>query len=218
MDEGIRMCIKYGARVGRRMVFWLLASLMGAMGAAAVAAPMPKIPFSRPLKADMWQQATKLPGIDTGPASAPVREVIFFDANCPMCARQWGLLRPYLDHVHIHWVPVAYFDGSGPGSSSARRAASILDSLHPATSLRINEQGYHTSAQRGAFPALGSIGPEMMDTLDRNMVVMKKLHGFGTPTTLIALEPGHRYVVASGVITGKSLADLMAWLQSAPAH
>ena len=70
--------------------------------------------------AAFWERASALPGIDTGPADAHKRMVVYFDPHCPVCARQWAVLRPYMDEVRIHWVPVAYID-----ASSARVAAAM---------------------------------------------------------------------------------------------
>lgn len=45
---------------------------------------------------DFWDQSIVLPGIDTGPADSSKRMLFFFDPNCPGCARQWQVLKPYM--------------------------------------------------------------------------------------------------------------------------
>ncbi|WP_168147456.1 hypothetical protein [Solimonas marina] len=175
------------------------------------------VPFSKPISATIWQQATALTGIDTGPRSASVREVIFFDPNCPMCARQWQQLRPYIDQVRIHWVPVAYIDGSGPDGTSARRAAAILEAKEPETALCFDEDHYDAQHQRGGYAPADHVTDALMADLRRNMSFMTKAGGLGTPTTLVAVQPGQQYVRAMGVIQGEKLSGLINALSSSSA-
>ena len=164
-----------------------------------------------------WKESMALPGVDTGPASSDERMLIYFDPNCPMCARQWQLLKPYLQTVRIHWIPFAYFN-----TSSTRMAAGILAAKDPAAALAFNEDHYNFQTQTGGFLAPQNV-PEWALQKVRSIrdYPFVKQNIQATPTTGLALQGGRRYFVILGVMDAQRLArvvKLLAPLEHSPAE
>lgn len=150
--------------------------------------------------AAFWERASTLPGIDTGPANAQKRMVVYFDPHCPVCAQQWAALRPYMDEVRIHWVPVAYID-----ASSARVAAAILSAPDPAAALAINEQAFDFSAGTGGYLPEREPPTSAIERVQRNTrSAMKAGDLTGTPTLGFELMRGQRYYRMVGLLEGEA--------------
>ena len=163
-----------------------------------------------------WVESMALPGIDTGPASSDKRMLIYFDPNCPMCARQWQLLKPYLQTIRVHWIPFAYFS-----TSSLRMSAALLAAKDPAGALAFNEDHYDFKTQTGGLLALEDVPAwavqRVRATIDNPFV---KQNIQATPTIGLELGGGKRYFVVLGVIDSQRLARIVKILgkprQSAP--
>lgn len=87
--------------------------------APASAAGTPASQVDWQAMAAFWERASALRG-STPALRMHTSMVVYFDPHCPVCAQQWAVLRPYMDEVRIHWVPVAYID-----ATSARVAAAM---------------------------------------------------------------------------------------------
>ncbi|MBB6184547.1 thioredoxin fold domain-containing protein [Oleiagrimonas soli] len=143
-----------------------------------------------------WTQAMQLPGIDTGPADSNKRMLVIFDPDCPVCARQWRVLQPYLDRVRIHWVPVAYINGA-----SLHRAAAILSAADPASALARNEQGFDFRRQQGGLAIPSDISAQALDTVRANTrTLMRDAGVIATPTLGFELYPHKRYYRMLGML------------------
>ena len=146
--------------------------------------------------AAFWERATALPGIDTGPVDAQKRMVVYFDPHCPVCARQWAVLRPYMDEVRIHWVPVAYID-----ASSARVAAAILSAPDPAEALAANEQGFDFVAGKGGYRPDRQPPDSAIERVKHNTRSATKSGDMkGTPTLGFELMRGKRHYRMVGLL------------------
>lgn len=84
-----------------------------------------------------------------GGHSAAPRIQVIFDANCPYCARLYLKLKREYPEVPVRWVPIAYLV-----TSSAPRAAAILDSQNPQASLDRNfvHYVYDWKKSHGGYP------------------------------------------------------------------
>lgn len=150
--------------------------------------------------AAFWERASALPGIDTGPADAHKRMVVYFDPHCPVCAQQWAVLRPYMDQVRIHWVPVAYID-----ATSARVAAAMLSAPDPVAALAANEQGFDVAVGKGGYrpnrePPASAI--EQVKKTTRSAMAAGDLAG--TPTLGFELIRGKRHYKMAGLLDAEA--------------
>ena len=162
-----------------------------------------------------WQAALALQGIDTGPRGQPVAMVVWFNPQCPECARQFEALEPYLHTLHIHWVPVgsrqsgvAIGDGCRIIPASLELAANLLSQIHAARALRINESRFDFTRCRGGY-AVDTRAPEWaVRAVSFNTKALTRLGLYGTPTLFYRTSSGPAHHV--GKVTGRSLADIVA--------
>lgn len=145
----------------------------------------------------------RLPGIDTGPVDAARRMLVYFDPNCPVCAQQWQVLRPHLDAVRIHWIPIAYMS-----ASSKRRAAAILAATDPAAALAENENGYDPGRREGGLPLPASVPEWASRAVEENTrKAVRSENVMGTPTLAFELDRGKCYSRRIGLVDAPSLAS-----------
>lgn len=148
-----------------------------------------------------WTAAMALKGIDTGPADSQKRMLMFFDPNCPACARQWPIVKPYLDTIRIHWVPVAYID-----PNSLQLAAAILSAPDPAKALADNEDHYDFKTARGGYLPPATVPKWAEDAVRANTVSKPFTKPVAaTPMWGMELYPGRRYYRSYGVIDARSM-------------
>ena len=211
-------------RTGSFLLTFLLLSTVGTVTQAQAATPPAASAASASnaarqaaLWADLkqfWVESMRLPGIDTGPVHSAKRMLIYFDPNCPMCARQWQILKPYLGTLRIHWIPFAYFN-----ASSARMAAGLLAAKDPAAALAFNEDHYDFITQTGGFLAPQAVPAWAMrevHSITADPFVKQNIDA--TPTIGLELERGRRYFVILGVIDPQRLAQIVTLLGHTPAH
>lgn len=168
--------------------------------ATASAAGTPAAQVDWQEMAAFWERASALPGIDTGPANAQKRMVVYFDPHCPVCARQWAVLRPYMDEVRIHWVPVAYID-----ASSARMAAALLSAPDPAAALASNEQAFDFDAGKGGYLPEREPTESAIEQVKQNTRrAMKSGDLSGTPTLGFELIRDQRYYRMVGLLDAEA--------------
>lgn len=186
----------------------LSAQTAGAMTPTSVQ-PVQVAPVRR-----LWDSAMAMPGIDTGPATSAKRMVIFFDPNCPMCARQWRFLEPYLGQLRIHWVPIAYFH-----PSSLNLAAAILAAKDPAHALAFNEEHYIHKTETGGYLAPLNVPGWAIQKVDANNGnPIREQHVEATPTLLFQRVGDRRDVWHIGVLDPANLKRLLPLFAHASAR
>lgn len=159
-----------------------------------------------------WDGAIKLPGIDTGPADSSKRMIVMFDPNCPACARQWQVLKPFLDTIRIHWVPVGYLR-----PDSTRKAAAILSAANPVEALTWNEDHYDFAHESGgllvpmAVPAIAIAAVKTNTASDAfNQPIA------ATPIVGFEFDKGHRYWRKAGMVTAEQMPMVLTELGNNP--
>ena len=151
---------------------------------------------------DFWDRSMALPGIDTGPANSAKRMLVYFDPNCPECAKQWQILRPYLQQVRIHWIPIAFMS-----ATSKQRAAAILAAADPAQALADNEDHYDFKAQTGGYAPPQATPASAVHAIEINTNDSVRLrYVLGTPTLGFELYNGRRYYRLVGLVDADSIA------------
>lgn len=100
----------------------------------------------------------------------------FMDPDCSYCHYVWKAFQPYIKAgLQVRWIPIAFLK-----STSAQRAAAILEAKEPAQALAENERNFVEASEEGG---LAPIEPsaETMKKLDANKALMVSLGGRGTP-------------------------------------
>jgi len=152
--------------------------------------------------AAFWKRSMKLRGIHTGPADSSKHMLVYFDPNCPTCAKQWEVLRPYMGQVRIQWIPIAYMS-----KTSLRRAAAILAASDPARALAENEQDYDVDGKVGGYAIPQDVPDWAIAAVRANTEqAMRTKDSPGTPTLGFELYNGKRYFRMFGMVDARSMA------------
>lgn len=150
--------------------------------------------------AAFWERSSALAGVDTGPPDAEKRMLVYFDPNCPVCAQQWAVLRPYMDRVRIRWIPVAYQD-----ASSVKRAAGLLSASDPVAALAVNEQAFDFATGKGGYLPEREPPASAIEQVQRNTrSAMKAGDLTGTPTLGFELIRDQRYYRMVGLLDAEA--------------
>ena len=152
------------ASVSRRAV------LLGALavgGTGRAAEPLP-------VKLDdvLWQDTQRARGILVGDAAVPPKFYVFFDPNCPYCARLWSTPLPMdlggkMSNHPAVWVPVAYLKPSSYG-----RAVAILRGGDAVALSKNFDGGFDERTQEGALGPLDPLLSERL-ILELNLKIWK---------------------------------------------
>ena len=136
-------------------------------GASGAAEPLPVR-----LDGAHWEDALRARGIPVGAASTPPRFFVFFDPNCPFCARLWTSPLPsdlggrMSNHPAV-WVPVAYLKPSSYG-----RAVAILRGGDAVALSKNFEGGFDERSEEGALAPLDPLLSERL-ILELNLKIWK---------------------------------------------
>ena len=145
--------------------------------------------------------APQLPAIYTGPAHARREIVVFFDPNCPFCARLWDALQPWRAQLRVEWIPIAFLR-----PSSIRIAATMLTAPHPAQALAENEEHYQYQTRSGGLlPALTQPAP-LLQKIGRSTAIWQE--NFDVSPTILYQGP-HKLHDVLGLPSTKQLHELL---------
>jgi thiol:disulfide interchange protein DsbG len=138
------------------------------------------------LSNEVWQRVLSLPAIEVKTVKENrLQAVVFFDPNCPHCAKLWTRLyadkSPYKG-VATRWVPVAYMNEQSIG-----RAATLL-STPSRQALAQNFDGFDFANRQGGA-AVASVTLDMRAQFQRTQSVWSQL-GAATPLIVYLAKDG----------------------------
>jgi thiol:disulfide interchange protein DsbG len=146
----------------------------------------------------LWANVKALSGIPTQSDATSASLYIFFDPNCPVCARLWQARMAHTDvkNVSAIWIPVSYMS-----SSSFSKASSLLRSRSKA-SLEKNFSEFNFTQREGGIDAVTATAEERL-LLGKSRAVWERLGGgtplmvwrmrsTGAPVTYIGMPPIER--------------------------
>lgn len=121
-----------------------------------------------------WRDVLRARGILVGRAQTPAKLIVFFDPNCPFCARLWSTPLPpdlggKMSNHPALWVPVAYLK-----PSSFQRAVAILRGGNAKALSRNFEEGLHSTATESWTDRIDPLLSEKM-TLEINHKIWKDI-------------------------------------------
>lgn len=155
------------------------------------------------LVASKWPHLASLPGIDVKALPDDMLQaLVFFDPNCPVCARLWLALYgagSSSKGLATRWIPVAYFN-----SRSLAKAASILTEASPVALAR-NFSAFDFKERRGAAPE-GEITGRLRSQLRLNEAAWQAL---APATPLIVYRNGEGQVLMQTGMPPRAKLDSM---------
>lgn len=115
---------------------------------------------------------------------------VFFDPQCPHCARLWAASVPLQTKARFVWLPVSLLN-----ASSAPQGAALLSAADPGQSMTEHEKSL--SAGQGGIAASSAVKPEMEQAIKNNTALFNNLGLEGVPFT-IARNPRTGMTVTRG--------------------
>lgn len=161
---------------------------------------------------NFWRNAMRLAYIQTGTVNAKKTIIVFFDPNCPACAKQWIDLAPHMKNLRVNWIPVGYVK-----RDSIMKAAAILASEDPAAALEKNETMYNFNTKTGGYEVSRKPPQWAIDAVVRNTKseVFRKPF-VSTPVIVFSVGSGDYYVRYPGRIDLKLFSKIMTISDTAP--
>ncbi|KAF0808368.1 thiol:disulfide interchange protein DsbG [Alcanivorax xiamenensis] len=144
-------------------------------------------------------------------ADDPERVVYMFtDMECPYCASQWQMIRPFLqsadNDVQVRHIIVALIKPTSLG-----KGAAVLNAKDPQAALNTAQGDF----DQGGIEPLQDIPAEVENALQANTILMMQLGLRGTPATLF-LDPNGRLQAAPGLMNEDALATYVFQTRPAP--
>lgn len=204
-------------RHGRRILVPVLVAALTALSACSTSPTL----YSHQRVLDLaardrlWPAALAMPGIDTGPRGRSPDLAVFFDPNCPACARQYAAIERAFASLRVHWIPVGTTRGMlAVGEPCARvppgrrQAATLLAQFDAAKALHANFADYDRANCRGAFAAASQPPRWALRAVDDNTGALARFKILGVPALVYPVAAGHG--VHQGAADAKTLRRLLA--------
>jgi thiol:disulfide interchange protein DsbG len=135
---------------------------------------------TKPISEQTWQQIKTLQGVRSQPGMTNPSVFIFFDPNCPYCAKLWQtqVENSQFNKIPAVWIPVSYLGETALGKSAA------LLRENTTASLAANFAGFNYEIRQGAIAAVTPTDKEMKQLGQAKSVWLK----LGGATPLIAFR------------------------------
>jgi thiol:disulfide interchange protein DsbG len=158
---------------------FVMVSILGAPPASAADASTTAA-ASRAEHRRLFRELERADFVREGAEQAKALLYVFFDANCYYCHLTWKALQPYERvGLQVRWIPVAY-----QKSTSAGRAAAILQAVDRSAAFRLNETRYNAARYDGGIPPSGDVPADLVAKLESNMHLMQAFGAPGTPVVV----------------------------------
>ena len=191
-------------------------ALLGGGGAllsalAACSKQEPQAPAVRPATpgpstaadaSETYKAASRGTGFVVGQAVAARSVLVFFDPQCPHCAKLWAAGRPLLDRVRMVWMPVAFI-----GPTSGPQGALMLAAKDPVSTMDQHES-LRASGQ-GGLAVAGPADAGLLEKIQANTQLWKSLDARSVPYAVYRIAADGPYGVQSGGMSTEQLALLL---------
>lgn len=141
-------------------------------------------------------------GFTVGALMAANPVYVFFDPQCPHCARLWGASTALQKKVKFVWIPVAFIN-----ASSAPQGAALLTAADPAT--RMAEHEKSILAGQGGLSAPSSVAPETEQAIKKNTRLFNNLGLESVPFVIARNARTGQTVSRAGAMETAALAELL---------
>lgn len=140
-------------------------------GVEAAKVAVAGIPRSQPVTIEALKQHTK--GFEVGAPMSARRVYVFFDPQCPHCARLWQDSKQLHDQVRFTWIPVSIMRPVG-----MQQGATLLHATDPVGAMNLHEAAL--TAGRGGI-AGASNDPAELAEIQRNTAVFESFGATSVP-------------------------------------
>lgn len=141
-------------------------------------------------------------GFVVGDAASSRELRVFFDPQCPHCARLWLSSKPLLDRVRAVWMPVAFI-----AERSAAQGAALLAAADPLAAMDAHEAAL--AQGQGGLPANEPADPQLLAQVQANTALWQALNADAVPYLLYRVTPDGPYGRQSGGMPTAQLAELL---------
>lgn len=154
-----------------------------------------------------WAQIQSLRGIPSKPGLRNSQLYIFFDPNCPWCARLFQPIqgKVFANSMEAAWIPVTYLSQDSLG-----KGAALLRSGH-FSALENNFKDFNFTKRSGSAIAAAPTGAEI-NALGKAKTVWKNLGG-ATPLFVYRDKTG-KFQAFLGLPTAERLSELLSTVAS----
>jgi thiol:disulfide interchange protein DsbG len=160
--------------MNRRHFTPLLAAIFG-FPSIAYAQPQSTPPEGAALLTpEAWKSLLQLPGLSVAKPGQILQALIFFDPNCPFCAKLWKWISQESAPVQAHrWIPVAYMDKT----SEPRAIAMLRGSADGAAALAQNFAQFDQSKRVGLTPPAQNVTLQEREAIRRTGAAWSRIIG-----------------------------------------
>jgi thiol:disulfide interchange protein DsbG len=149
-----------------------------------------------------FQAASRGTGFVVGQAMAARSVLVFFDPQCPHCAKLWQAAKPLLDRIRMVWMPVAFI-----GPSSGPQGALMLAAKDPVATMDQHET--LLSNGQGGLAVAGAADAGLIEKIQANTQLWKSLEARSVPYMVYRIGAEGPYGVQSGGMATEQLAQLL---------
>ena len=151
---------------------------------------------------DTFQAASRGTGFVVGQAMAARVALVFFDPQCPHCAKLWVAGKPLLDRIRMVWMPVAFINpSSGPQGALMLASKDAVATMDQHESLLAKGQG--------GLAVSGSADAGLLQKIQANTQLWKSLDARSVPHMVYRIGNDGPYGVQSGGMSTEMLAELL---------
>ncbi len=146
--------------------------------------------------------AAEAKGFTVGAMMSANAAYVFFDPQCPHCARLWQASLPLQRKVKFVWIPVGIIN-----ATSSTQGAALLSAADPAQRMAEHEQSL--LAGQGGISASSSVATEVAQAIKGNTALFNNLGIESVPHVVARNARTGQMVVRSGSMDTRALADLL---------
>jgi len=146
--------------------------------------------------------AAEAKGFTVGAMMSAQAVYVFFDPQCPHCARLWEASMPLHKKVKFVWIPVAFIN-----ASSAPQGAALLSAGDPAARMTEHEKSLLTGG--GGMSAPASIAPDIAQSIKNNTALFNNLGLESVPYVVARNLRTSQTVRHGGAMDTAALAQLL---------
>lgn len=180
---------------------FLLASLLVlSLGLTACSKQEPEAAAKRTPSVEIVSAEAK--GFTAGAMMNANAVYVFFDAQCPHCARLWEASVPLHKKAKFVWIPVGLLN-----KASSAQGAALLSATDPVQSMSEHEKSM--LAGQGGISASASVTPAMEEALKSNTRLFNNLGIESVPFTIARNARTGMTVTRGGAMNTAALAELI---------
>lgn len=144
-------------------------------------------------------------GFDVGAVMSRRRVFVFFDPQCPHCARFWLETKQLASQARFTWMPVSILN-----RASLAQGATILAAPSPAAAMDEHEAAFTSSGGRGGISA-ADVGAQFKAAVTKNTRLFESFSLAGVPFVVAEHARTGALFSRQGGLPADQLAQTLGW-------